>query len=298
MLLAFIGFYAFFVRSSTFVPSGPYDLQDEKLGPPNSAHEAPDGGQTQKGVEAPSPFEKRVDTPPIGQAQEGAEEPAVPVLMYHVIGDNDGPLKGLYVSRDDFSAQIAMLKEKGYETISTRRLYDYLTGADLSTRLPIVITFDDGYESVYKDAYPILKEAGYKAVIFLQTGMLGKQGGLSVEAVQEMLEGGVFELGAHGEKHLDLTKCDQRQLESEVKGSKEALEEAFEVPVSCMAYPAGRHDAKSIDTVKSSGYLMAFGTEYGFIERGAELFSLPRIRVDRADGVDGLRKKLEASRKY
>lgn len=233
--------------------------------------------------------------PPSAIPAASVSSPPVPVLMYHVIGDNDGPLKGLYVSKEDFAAQVRMLKEEGYETISMCDLLDHLKGAGEIPAHPIVITFDDGYESVYHDAYPILKEAGYTATVFLQTNFLGKPGALSEDAVREMLEKG-FDLGAHTASHPDLTRCTPAQLEREVAGSRKVLEETFGVPVLWFAYPAGRYDETVLRAVDDAGYLIAFTTKYGFVRReSAEALALPRIRVDRSDGADGLRRKLHAS---
>lgn len=230
----------------------------------------------------------------VSLAPAGLKErpPLVPVLMYHVIGDNDGPLKGLYVSKQDFTTQVRMLKEKGYETIRMNDLFDFLNGKEELPVRPVVMTFDDGYESVYRDAYPILKNAGFVATLFLQTKLLGRPGGLSANAVREMLDYG-FDLGAHTINHPDLTQCNPSQLEREVAGSKRALEEAFGVPVLWFAYPAGRYDETVVRAVARAGYLMGFTTRHGFVEKeSAEFLILPRIRVDRSDGAGGLLKKL------
>jgi peptidoglycan/xylan/chitin deacetylase (PgdA/CDA1 family) len=68
-----------------------------------------------------------------------------------------------------FENQLAELKAYGYNTLFFGQLYDhYMNGAELPEN-PIIITFDDGYESNYTLGYPVLKKYGMNACVFMIT---------------------------------------------------------------------------------------------------------------------------------
>lgn len=98
----------------------------------------------------------------------------VPILMYHHLDADKSMGSSTIVSQDDFRDEMLTLKENGYNTIFFKDLYDYVySGRELPDK-PIIITFDDGYESNYKYAYPVLKELGMKATISVIGMSVGK----------------------------------------------------------------------------------------------------------------------------
>ena len=95
-------------------------------------------------------------------AAENEEDIPITILNYHKV---DNMNIALSVLPEDFDRQMAYLKENGYNTINTDQLYDYMVnGAELPEN-PIMITFDDGYEDNYQNAYPILKKYGFTGTI-------------------------------------------------------------------------------------------------------------------------------------
>ena len=81
------------------------------------------------------------------------------ILNYHKIDDT---FIALAVRPEDFDAQMKYLSEHGYHTITPDELYDSLAGNAELPENPVLITFDDGYEDNYKNAYPILKKYDFK----------------------------------------------------------------------------------------------------------------------------------------
>ena len=89
----------------------------------------------------------------------------VPILMYHHLAETGPP--GSTISAEAFETHIKALKDAGYTAVSFDALCDYVyNGADLPEK-PVVITFDDGYMSVYDTAFPILQKYNTKATVFL-----------------------------------------------------------------------------------------------------------------------------------
>ena len=93
------------------------------------------------------------------------------VLNYHKV---DNTFISLAVRPDDFDKQMQYLSDNGYNTITPDELYDSLAGNKELPENPVLITFDDGYEDNYTNAYPILKKYGFKGTIFVISSFLGK----------------------------------------------------------------------------------------------------------------------------
>ena len=101
----------------------------------------------------------------------------IPVLYYHKIDypKKDAVYKGLYVTPEQFKRQIALLKFLGYHTINPKEILSFVKGHKIQVKKPLLITFDDGYENNYLNAYPVLKAAGFTSVIFISSGFIGKK---------------------------------------------------------------------------------------------------------------------------
>ena len=89
---------------------------------------------------------------------------ALPIVMYHHILKEQARLNAFTISPDEFRQDLQYLKDNGYQSILIQDLIDYVNGETALPEKPVMITFDDGYESFYEYAFPILKEMGFKAV--------------------------------------------------------------------------------------------------------------------------------------
>lgn len=219
---------------------------------------------------------------------------AVPILMYHVIArpPATAPYPDLYVPTPEFAAQMTWLQLNGYRAVTLKRVYDHWrTGQPLPKR-PIVLTFDDGYRSIYVNARPLLSRMSWAGVLNLKIGNMHEDGGLPPRWIRNLIGAG-WELASHTISHPDLTSLSAAQLTEEVAGSRWRLQRQFRTPVQFFCYPAGRFDAAVVLSVQRAGYLGATSTRYG-LARPGELYTMARVRVSGGDGVAGLRAKLQA----
>ena len=108
--------------------------------------------------------------------------------MYHVIAapPPGAPFPGLYVTPSEFAAQMQALKNAGWHAVTLDQVKDYWTkGVPLGVGKPIVLSFDNGYQSQYTQALPVLRRLGWVGVENIQlTGLPPSQGGLSQVQVQ------------------------------------------------------------------------------------------------------------------
>ena len=149
------------------------------------------------------------DTPGAPTGQAAAEESytaQVPILMYHHLAEQGQGDDIISVSR--FEEQIRALSDAGYTAVSFEDLKAWVEQGTELPEKPVVITFDDGYESNYSLAYPILKKYGMKATIFVIGVSVGKDTykdtgeamipHFSLEQAAEMEQSGLVDVESHG----------------------------------------------------------------------------------------------------
>jgi len=107
---------------------------------------------------ATSLFAVEAPPPDIWEAQ-------IPILMYHHL-DAD-PINDWVVTPQTFAAHMRALKNNGFNTVTLQQLDDFVRRGTPLPPNPIVITFDDGYLSVYEHAFPVLRELGMVATTFI-----------------------------------------------------------------------------------------------------------------------------------
>jgi len=229
-------------------------------------------------------------TPGPASPATGSVRPArVPILMYHVITAPPAgvPYPGLFVTRVEFSAQMHWLERHGYHAVTLKHVYDSWRGKRTLPPRPIVITFDDGYRSVFTNALPVLRALRWKGVLnLIVRNQEPGAGGLSPWKVRQLIAAG-WEIDSHTMTHVDLTGLDDAELTRQVTGSRRTLRRKYGIPVDFFCYPAGRYNDEVVEAVKAAGYIGATTTEHG-LARVGEPYTLARVRVDRGDGASGL----------
>lgn len=106
------------------------------------------------------------------------------------------------MNTDVFRSQMQALKASGVPVISMKEFLEWKLGDRQLPAKCVMITIDDGWKSVYTDAYPILKETGFPFTIFPYTKFItGRGSAMSPAQIQEMLNSGAT-LGSHSVSHL------------------------------------------------------------------------------------------------
>ncbi|MDO8806066.1 MAG: polysaccharide deacetylase family protein [Elusimicrobiota bacterium] len=178
--------------------------------------------------------------------------PGLKVLCYHKVGapPRGSKLSELWISPKKFRAQVKYLLDNGYTTLlfsDLKKIHD--SGSQLPGKA-VLITFDDGYENNYLHAWPVLKELGAKANIFVVFNTIGKVNlwhdpasepwvnMATAEQLKEMQDSGVIEYGSHTMNHPRLSALRPEDAAWEIAESKRQLEAAFGA-VCAFAYPYG-----------------------------------------------------------
>lgn len=207
------------------------------------------------------------------------EPEGFPILEYHMVQQEDPKDAYAYnVPVEDFQQQLDYLQEQGYTTISIR---DYLRAKKGLLQLPekpVILTFDDGYESNYKELLPILEERGLKATIFMVTNDIGKDGYLSWQQLKDMEKRGI-EIGSHTANHLPLTGMSLDEAREEVKLSKLLMEWNGMKTIYTLSYPNGKYTTDLEQMLKEEEYLAAVTGDAGLNTFDTDLYQLQRINI-------------------
>ena len=226
------------------------------------------------------------------------------ILMYHKV-DELGPgvrYPGNYVSPSDFVEQMDALLIWGYRTISFDQWLEYRAGR-LRTlpRRPLIITFDDGYTCFDRNAWPILRNRGFGATVFLVAGQIGGTNAWDREERQEPLlgasriralqDGGVV-FGSHTVNHVALARIPASRARDELWRSRDVLGDLLGRSVDVLAYPFSNQSRQVHDLVREAGYRCAVRGKGRMNPRRTDPFALRRIKVEPTTTVTGLRRLL------
>jgi peptidoglycan/xylan/chitin deacetylase (PgdA/CDA1 family) len=207
---------------------------------------------------------------------------AVPILMYHVIAapPPGAPFPGLYVVPSEFAAQMQALKRAGWHAVTLDQVQAYWQhGVSLGAGKPIVVSFDNGYQSQYTQALPVLRSLGWVGDENVQlTGLPPSQGGLSQAQIHGLIAAG-WELDTQGFSHADLITLDPEELHYQVAVARSTVQQRYGVPVNWFCYPSGHYDATVIAAVKAAGYTGSTTVVPGWARPGEDRYRLHRLRV-------------------
>jgi peptidoglycan/xylan/chitin deacetylase (PgdA/CDA1 family) len=214
----------------------------------------------------------------------------IPILMYHRVAPTGAKELSQYrVTPDAFEAQLAYLREAGYQSASVGELRRSI---ELRQPLPgrrVVLSFDDAYTDFAEYAWPLLKRYGFGAILFVVSGHTGgtnewdQRFGESLpllgwEALRELKADGV-EIGAHSVTHPPMSGLSPREVAYEVAESRRAIERELGGPVETFAYPYGDRNEAVERITGSCGVTLAFTTRSYLMYVNDAPLSLPRIEA-------------------
>lgn len=230
----------------------------------------------------------------------------VQILMYHRVGDFPGRVKAhgaLYCHLPKFRAQMQMFRWLGYQVIGLDDAVAGLKGQKALPLKPLVLTFDDAYVDFLENAAPVLLEHGYPATVYAVSDLMGQTSRwdagvgpepaplMNANQLREIQRLG-FTVGSHSKSHLRLAQQEDACIVTELRESKEMLEEVLGVSVNHFCYPYGSHNLRCLELAAEAGYASATTCERAAATPSDDLLSLPRKAVSRGDSLLGLWWKL------
>ncbi len=181
--------------------------------------------------------------------------PGLPVLLYHGIGAGDPMAPDKYcLPLANFRAQLEWLRSQHFSALPPQAVAD-----PLACGRAVVISFDDGMESDYRAAFPVLAESGFPATFFINTAEAGKSGRLGWSEMREMQQAGMS-FQSHGHHHVDYSQVSSRAAGAELRLSRAMLEQNLGRRADCFSAPYGLLSDRLIRAAREAGFQFIFSS--------------------------------------
>jgi peptidoglycan/xylan/chitin deacetylase (PgdA/CDA1 family) len=234
----------------------------------------------------------------------------LPILMYHSISNREElthPYYRTVTSPEVFAVQMQYLHQNGYSTVGLSEAVKWLEAPCNGCQRRVVITFDDGFQDFYTNAFPILSRYGFNATMFLPTAYIGKATQsfngvkcLTWGEVRELRNVGV-EFGSHTATHPQLKSLKDQDVQREVERSKKTLEEELDCAITSFAYPYAFPETDRAFTARlrshlqEAGYETGVSTIIGTVNRADDRLFMRRLPVNSCDDCRLFEAKLDGA---
>jgi len=233
----------------------------------------------------------------------------IPILMYHSISDtNEADIHPYYrtcTAPRIFAEQMKSLVTRGYKTVGLNEAINAIGHGCTWNNRNVVLTFDDGFEDFYREAYPILAHYSCHATVFLPTAYMrvehrafsGKNC-LCWNQVKELHRLGV-QFGSHTATHPQLSSLSWHRIRHELRSSKQSIEDRIGDGVVSFSYPYAFPEAdgdfrKTFGSVLlDAGYDSGVTTMIGTAGQSSDRLFLERIPINSEDDQSLFMAKLE-----
>jgi peptidoglycan/xylan/chitin deacetylase (PgdA/CDA1 family) len=226
-----------------------------------------------------------------------ADESGLRIVFYHRVADARDELA---VPTRRFHEQMRFLADAGYRVLDVAQAAELLARGRAPGKT-IGLSFDDGYLDVAENALPILSELGFRATVFIATGVTDGRASFAWYERQPplltwddiaRLDGETFTFEAHTVTHPNLLAVDDAKAAAEIADSKRELEARLGRPVTVFSYPAGLFGQRERRLVMEAGYEAAVSCEPGVNLPETDRFALRRRQIDSRDRLLDFRAKV------
>jgi len=204
------------------------------------------------------------------------------ILAYHHVATDTPP--STTISPTDFQGHLQYLRDNQFNVIGLDTLIEGLQAGDELPDRAVAITFDDGYISIYDEAFPMLQEFGYPFTLFVSTGPInrGQANFMSWDQIREMSEAGVV-IANHMIEHpymLERTEGEDeaghmRRLRVELLGAEQTIFEETGQAHRYLAYPYGEYDLAIMDLLGELDFV-GLAQNSGAVGVHSDFLALPR----------------------
>jgi peptidoglycan/xylan/chitin deacetylase (PgdA/CDA1 family) len=216
---------------------------------------------------------------------------SVPILLYHRFGPS--AVDSMTVTTTLFESQLRYLIENGYTVIPLRQLVDYRLGKRQTfPSRSLVITTDDGHQSVYTDMFPLLRKYRLPVTLFLYPSAISNAPyAMTWDQLREIKTSSLVDFQSHTFWHPNFKKDRERLkpveyenfVEMQLRKSKEKLDVELGAHVDMLAWPFGIYDGVLTKKASEAGYVAGFSIERRHVIPTDNVMALPRYLMSDGD---------------
>ncbi len=214
--------------------------------------------------------------------------PLLVALCYHQFGDRREPGDPTYrLAPAGFQRQLDWLQRNHWTFVTVEQVAAHWTEGKPLPEKSVLLTFDDGFESIYTQAWPMMEKAGIPGALFLYTDFIKWQGGALKWDQLKKMGGKGMSFQSHSMSHPNLARLRdgmgdaklKARLRSEMEGSRDFLRTKLGVSPVAMAYPYGVYNAWVLVATRDAGYKLGFTVDPGPNDRTINAYKLKRHLV-------------------
>ncbi len=220
---------------------------------------------------------------PSGKMTESISAGDATVFIYHHFGDDRYPTTNVDIEK--FSKQMSYLHENGYKVVALAELVAQLKSKKSIEPKTVAITIDDGYRTIYTNAWPILKKYNYPFTVFLYAEGIekGYRNYLTWEQVKEMHNAGVdFQDHSYSHHRLadwpkGMSEKEYRQwIHTDLARGVAVLKEKLGKNPAFFALPYGEYNRLVMEEARAIGYEAIFTQNPGSVSDQTDGYAIPR----------------------
>lgn len=206
------------------------------------------------------------------------------VFVYHRFNDSRYPSTN--IATENFKVHLQVLQDEQFTVLTLGEVVARMRAGESLPQRCAVISVDDGYLSFLTDGWPLLKQYGYPATLFVSTDTVGGEDYMTWQDLRLLQQEGV-EIGNHSASHAYLLDRLPAETESawrsrvadDLERSQAMFKKALGSSPRLFAYPYGEFSTELSRLVRGAGFVAAFGQQSGVITDGQDLYTLPRFPV-------------------
>ena len=200
--------------------------------------------------------------------------------MYHRFEENKYPSTNIRIN--EFINHIKILEDNEFLFINPKNFEEELKNNKFQKK--ILLTIDDGFESFYKNAWPILKKKKIPFILFVSTREVGVFNYMTWDQIREISKEDFVEIGNHSHTHEYLVDENKDTIIADIKKSISIFKKELGANSEFFSYPFGEYSLEFKDIIKSLGFKYAFGQHSGVIDETKDFYELPRFPINEKYG--------------
>jgi len=198
------------------------------------------------------------------------------VLVYHRFSD-EGP-KSTSTSPEIFKQHLTYLQENEFSVLPLKKVIEKLQAKENLPINCVSLTADDGFLSIYNEAYPLLTDYQYPMSIFVSTNPIDKNYDAMMTWSQLREMAPLVDVFNHTVNHPHLVSLIPDILESEIYIAQDRISKELGVKDKYFAYPYGEFDDSTYSFLESNKYI-AFGQQSGVASQNSDFLNIPRFSM-------------------